>query len=177
MTEPSNCSNFDQINNLSNQSLQLLFIGHISHGSGQSGHPYTTPSLFTWDLSYFFLKVFGGHESFLWGHWYPCFGLLVTSPLGFKARVGSALFKLSRGVCVTLHIPWDSLWRDTCQSLGSQHGSWAISSTYLQGIGWTPNQELLCRRWQCEIRQTLYRLSYTGSAKISHTWLTSVLWM
>ena len=26
--------------------------------------------------------------SFFWGHWYPCFGFLVTSPLGFKARVG-----------------------------------------------------------------------------------------
>ena len=23
----------------------------------------------------------------IWGHWYPCFGFLVTSPLGFKARV------------------------------------------------------------------------------------------
>ena len=42
------------------------------------------------------------YESFLWGHWYPCFGLLVTSPLGFKARVGS-LFRtsLGRGICVT----------------------------------------------------------------------------
>ena len=59
-------------------------------------------------IFYFFLKTFGGHESFLWGHWYPCFGLLVMSPLGFKARVGSALFELSRGVCVTLHVPWDS---------------------------------------------------------------------
>ena len=28
------------------------------------------------------------------GHWYPCFGFLVMSPLGFKARVGSALFAL-----------------------------------------------------------------------------------
>ena len=27
--------------------------------------------------------------SFLWGHRYPCFGLLVTSALGFKARVDS----------------------------------------------------------------------------------------
>ena len=27
-----------------------------------------------------------------WSHWYPCFGFLVTSPPGFKARVGSALF-------------------------------------------------------------------------------------
>ena len=30
--------------------------------------------------------------SFFGGHWYPCFGFLVTSPLGFKARVDSALF-------------------------------------------------------------------------------------
>ena len=43
-----------------------------------------------------------GHESFLWGHWYPYFGLLVTSPLGFKARVGSTLFELSGGIHVTL---------------------------------------------------------------------------
>ena len=35
---------------------------------------------------------FGGHTCSFWGHWYPCFGFLVTSPLGFKARVGSALF-------------------------------------------------------------------------------------
>ena len=34
-----------------------------------------------------FLKPdFGGHKSFLWFHWYPCFGLLVTSSLGFKVR-------------------------------------------------------------------------------------------
>ena len=32
---------------------------------------------------------FGRHESFLWGQWYPCFGLLVMSSLGFKARVNS----------------------------------------------------------------------------------------
>ena len=24
---------------------------------------------------------------FLWGHWYPCFGLLVTSVLGFEVRM------------------------------------------------------------------------------------------
>ena len=30
-----------------------------------------------------FYKVFGGHMSFTGGHWYPCFGFLVTSPLGF----------------------------------------------------------------------------------------------
>ena len=29
------------------------------------------------------------------------------------------------------------LWGDTCWPLGGQHGSWAVSSTYLQGIGGT----------------------------------------
>ena len=29
--------------------------------------------------------IFGRHQSFLSGHWYPCFGLLVMSALGFKA--------------------------------------------------------------------------------------------
>ena len=56
------------------------------------------------------------------------------------------------------------LWYDTCQPLGGQHGSWAVSSTYLWGIGGTQNWELSCHRSQCEIRQTLYRLSYPGSA-------------
>ena len=36
-----------------------------------------------------FLNFFGGVQSFLWGHWYLCFGLLVTSALGFKAKGGS----------------------------------------------------------------------------------------
>ena len=53
---------------------------------------------------FFLEKTFGGQESFLWGHWYPYFGLLVTSSLGFKARVGSALFELSGGVPVMLHV-------------------------------------------------------------------------
>ena len=52
---------------------------------------------------------------------------------------------------------------DTCQPLGGQHGSQAISSTYLRGIGGTGNRELSYHRSQCEIRQTLYRLSYQGS--------------
>ena len=54
------------------------------------------------------LFIFGGHESFLWGHWYPYFGLLVTPALGFKARVGSALFELRGAICIMLHIPWNS---------------------------------------------------------------------
>ena len=42
---------------------------------------------------FFFLNFWRTHVLF-WGHWYPCFGFLVTSPLGFKARVGSALFAI-----------------------------------------------------------------------------------
>ena len=60
--------------------------------------------------------------------------------------------------------PQIHLWCDTYRPLGSQHGSWAISSTYLRAIGGTWNRELSCRHSQCEIRQTLYRLSYPGLA-------------
>ena len=59
-------------------------------------------------------------SSFLWGHWYPCFGLLVTSPLGFKARVdpSHACF-----VTCVQWIPEIHLWCNTCWPLGGQHGS------------------------------------------------------
>ena len=40
------------------------------------------------------------YTCFYGGHWYPCFGLLVTSPLRSKARVGSALFALGGGIRV-----------------------------------------------------------------------------
>ena len=46
---------------------------------------------------FFFLNFCWTHVH-LWGHWYPCFGLLMVSPLGFKARVGSALFALGGGI-------------------------------------------------------------------------------
>ena len=67
--------------------------------------------------------------SFFWGHWYPCFGFLVTSPLGFKARVGSALFAIFAEANV-MYIPQDSplvlhlptSWRPACsRSLPHMH--------------------------------------------------------
>ena len=60
----------------------------------------------------FFFKIFGGHEYFLWGHWYPCFGLLVMSPLGFKARVGSLIWAWWRHMCYMfpeIHLWWQHL--------------------------------------------------------------------
>ena len=52
-------------------------------------------------LLFLFLKIFGGHKSFLCDHWYPWFGLLVTTPLGFKARVGSLIQTWWRCACQT----------------------------------------------------------------------------
>ena len=46
-----------------------------------------------------FFKFSGGHQSVLWGHWYPNFGFLVTSPLGSKTRVGSLIHAWQRCVC------------------------------------------------------------------------------
>ena len=46
-----------------------------------------------------FFKFLADTHVLFGGHWYPCFGLLVKSPLGFKARVGSSLFAFYRGKC------------------------------------------------------------------------------
>ena len=93
------CSSCDLGNEIGLMTLRSCFI----HGQIPDGF-----LIFTWSKQFFSFQIFGGHGSFLLGHWYPCFGLLVTSPLGFKVRVGSALFELSRGVHVMLHVPWDS---------------------------------------------------------------------
>ena len=75
-------------------------------------------------LTSFFKKKIGGHKSFLWGHWYPCFELLVTSPLCFKARVSSLICIWLRHTCYML--PVIHLWFDTCWPLGCQLGSQAV---------------------------------------------------
>ena len=66
---------------------------------------------------------FGGHQSFLCGHWYPCFGLLVTSALGFKAKVDPWLTYF---LTYIQWIPQIHLWCDTCLPLVSQHCSRAF---------------------------------------------------
>ena len=100
-------------------------------------------------------KNFVGHESFLWDHWFPCFGLLVTSPLGFKAKEGSLIHTWQRNTWyISLEI---HLWCDTCRPLSRQHSNQAFSSTYLQpGIGGARTGDL------SRHRRTLYWLSYDG---------------
>ena len=53
----------------------------------------------------------------------PCFGLLVMSPLGFKARVGSLIRTWQRHACYMF--PEIHIWCDTCWPLSVQHGSQA----------------------------------------------------
>ena len=84
------------------------------------------PPLTVWDHAArhstrlgFFINIFGGHKSFLWGHWYPCIGFLVMSPLGFKARVGSLICTSWRhhsvrpGRCSTDWAMLARLWNET----------------------------------------------------------------
>ena len=79
------------------------------------------------------LVKIGEHQSFLWGHWYPCFGLLVMTALYFKARVDTL-------ACVLCHLHAMKskihVWCDTCWPLGSQHGSWAILIHILANKHW-----------------------------------------
>ena len=54
---------------------------------------------------------FGGHKSFLWDHRYPCFGLLMTSSLDFKAKVDAVVCVLHHLRCLKLILqeglgPW-----------------------------------------------------------------------
>ena len=121
---------------------------------------------------YLFFKIFGGHESFLWGHWYPCFGLLVTSPLCFKARVSSALFTLGGVIRVTLHIPWDSPL--VLHLLTSWQLTWLLSRFLphtCKCIGGSQTGDLLLHE------RMLNRLCYAGSFYLSLSLFLSHRWI
>ena len=75
---------------------------------------------------FLFQTIFGGRESLLWGHWYPCFELLVTS-LGFKARVGSLIYTWWRCTWCMFHGIY--LWCDTCWILDRNHDSGLLFPT------------------------------------------------
>ena len=87
--------------------------------------------VFSFSLTFFFYfkKILDDMSPFSGATDTPVFGLLVTSPLGFKARVGSLICTRLRHMCYMF--PEIHLWCDTCPPLGSQHGTQAVSSTYL----------------------------------------------
>ena len=77
------------------------------------------------DDNFFSFKIFCCTQVHFWGHWYPCFGLLVTSHLGFKARVGSLIHAWQRHTwCI---LPEINLWCDTFAGVYSQHSSRSLS--------------------------------------------------
>ena len=85
-----------------------------------------------------FFKIYGENlwwtHVLLWGHWYPCYGLMVTSSLSFKARVGSFVHIWWM---LTLSIfPKICFWCNTCWPLGSQHGNWVVLIYILMNKHW-----------------------------------------
>ena len=70
-------------------------------------------------------------KTFQWTHVHfgatdtPCFRLLMTSPLGFKARVGSLIHTWWRHMCYTFLEIY--LWCDTFAGIYGQHSCQSIS--------------------------------------------------
>ena len=92
--------------------------------------------IYIYELFFFFKKFLADTHVLFWGlgggggHWYPCFGFLVASPLGFKAGVGSALFN----VCT---FPEIHLWCYTCRPLGSRHAASPVPTYCCRGeVAW-----------------------------------------
>ena len=86
-------------------------------------------------ITFFFFFNFLADTCPFWGHWYPCFGFLVTSPLGFKARVGSALFAFLRGQMLCI-FPKIHLWCYTCQPFGGQCTAGHFPTCMCRGGTW-----------------------------------------
>ena len=137
--------------------------------------------LHSYRLHLVFFKMFVGHKSFVWDHWYPCFGLVVMSPIGFKARVGSLIFAWERHLSYTFIEIY--LWCDTRHLL-------VVSKLYLQaGIGGAQNWDLSCcysqfetifvrNRYYCNmILHTVFMFVdlKTGCKTIHTTWEGKIL--
>ena len=72
----------------------------------------------------FFFLFFWRTYVVSWGaHWYPCFGFLVTFLLGFKARVGSALFTFCLGKCNVHSLHMLTSWLPVSHPVTSPHAS------------------------------------------------------
>ena len=107
---------------------QTYFCGHWHHRLSQDRQ---LPIPIGIKLVYFLL-ILGGLESNFWGHWYPCFELLVASHLDFKARVDSFGMQL---------ISQNHLWCDTYRPLGGRYGNQVSSFQILscKKIQWLGN--------------------------------------
>ena len=99
-------------------SVNTFYENHLhSNDTTSSSMSHLSPfsPLCLWFFSFFFLflfffffifKVFSADTHVLfWGHWYPCFGFLVTYPLGSKPEwvLPYSLFAEAN----VMYIPWD----------------------------------------------------------------------
>ena len=105
----------------------------------------------------FFYKIFEGHKPFLWGHRYPCFWTSGDASSGFQSQSGQPFHTLQRCMCYMFHEI--HLWCDTSQPLGGQHASCEQAL-----VGLKPGIYCTATASHCKTRQTLYWLSYAGSA-------------
>ena len=109
-------------------------------------------------LHLIFVSIFGGHQSFLQGHWYPCFRLL-----DFKARVVPSFvcflpvhdkfLRFKFGVApvniLTANMAVKPLWSTYFSLVGLELGSRVRHTTLSELI---PKSDLVsCRHWGIEI--------------------------
>ena len=110
-----------------------------------------------------FFKIFWRTGVRYMGQWYPFFGLLVMSPLGFKATVGSLICTWQWCTCYTLSEI--HLWCDTCRPLGGQHTCEALVGLETGSYHATSHSVTSGRRstnWAITANFTLPNLCVTG---------------
>ena len=96
----------------------------------------------------FFSSIFYWTHVHFWGHWYPCFRLLVTSPLCFKAKEGSLIHSWWRHMWYTF--PEIHLWWDTIASVYGQHSSQLLSPHICFSRGRMPDLNHRPPTWQLD---------------------------
>ena len=115
-------------------------------------HTVLCNSLWVTHIFFLFFKNFCWTHVHFWGHWYPCFRLLVMSPLGFKARVGSLIQTLWRRTWYTF--PEIHLWYDTSAGVYGQHSSQSLSPHACFSRGRMPDLNHRPPAWQVDTLTT-----------------------
>ena len=112
----------------------------------------------------FLKKIFGGHEPFLWGHWYPLFWTSGDISSGLQSQSGQPYLSLVE--VYMLHIPSDSPLVQ--HLLTSWQSAWQLSHLFhIPARHWWDSKlgaiMPLLTVWD-QADQTIYWLSYPGSA-------------
>ena len=118
-----------------------------------------------------FKKKIGGHESIFWGQWYPYFGLLVMSPLGFKPDWVLPCSHLAEAYILSLRFTSDAT---PAELLAAFIAAKLISSTYLRRYWWESNDRSLAP-WPNAQPTELCRLGYHVQTCAFTSCLPSVL--